>query len=123
MSLIQSSLDLFPSSGQQYFGSTASFGAFSIYARDDIENNNRLKDIINKDAIYDDDFDAKEIAKMNDNAKMIYSVIEDYIKAFSLDHNLSLVFINPMDLQPIVASIYEYIKEIRKNDSNEEIRC
>ncbi|MDD7473651.1 MAG: DUF87 domain-containing protein, partial [Pseudomonadota bacterium] len=121
MSLIQSSLDLFPSSGQQYFGSTASFGAFSIYARDDIENNNRLKDIINKDAIYDDDFDAKEIAKMNDNAKMIYSVIEDYIKAFSLDHNLSLVFINPMDLQPIVASIYEYIKEIRKNDSNEEI--
>lgn len=121
MGLIQSALDLFPSSGQQYFGSTASFGAFSVYARNDIENNSRLKDIIHKDAIFDDDFDAKEIAQMNDNAKMIYGVIHDYAKAFQNDNNLSLVFVNPIELQPIVAAVYKYIEYIRKTDVNGKI--
>lgn len=121
MSLIQSSLDLFPSSGQQYFGSTASFGAFSVYARNDIENNSRLKDIIHKDAIFDDDFDAKEIAQLNDNAKMIYGVIYDYTRAFQNDNNLSLVFVNPMELQPIVAAVYKYIDYVRKSDPNGKI--
>lgn len=121
MGLIQSALDLFPSSGQQYFGSTASFGAFSVYARNDIENNSRLKDIIHKDAIFDDDFDAKEISQMNDNAKMIYGVIYDYSRAFQSDNNLSLVFVNPIELQPIVAAIYKYIEYVRKTDANGKI--
>lgn len=121
MGLIQSALDLFPSSGQQYFGSTASFGAFSVYARNDIENNSRLKDIIHKDAIFDDDFDAKEIAQMNDNAKMIYGVIHDYTRAFQSDNNLSLVFVNPIELQPIVAAVYKYIEYVRKTDANGKI--
>lgn len=121
MGLIQSALDLFPSSGQQYFGATASFGAFSVYARNDIENNSRLKDIIHKDAIFDDDFDAKEISQMNDNAKMIYGVIHDYSRAFQSDNNLSLVFVNPIELQPIVAAIYKYIDYVRKTDANGKI--
>lgn len=121
MGLIQSVLDLFPSSGQQYFGSKASFGAFSVYARNDIENNSRLKDIIHKDAIFDDDFDAKEIAQMNDNAQMIYGVIHDYSRAFQSDNNLSLVFVNPNELQPIVAAIYKYIEYVRKTDANGKI--
>ena len=121
MSLIQSALDLFPSSGQQYFGSTSSFGTFSVYARSDIKNEGRLKDIIHKDAIFDDDFDGKEIAQFNDNAKMIYGVIYDYIRSFQNDNNLSLVFINPMDLQPIVASVYKYIDSVRRTNSNTKI--
>lgn len=121
MGLIQSSLDLFPSSGQQYFGSTSSFGAFSVYARSDMENNSRLKDIIHKDAIFDDDFDAKEIAHMNDNAQMIYSVIYDYTRAFQNDNNLSLVFVNPIELQPIVAAIFRYKDYIRTSNPNGKI--
>lgn len=121
MGLIQSALDLFPSSGQQYFESTASFGAFSVYARNDIKNNSRLKDIIHKDAIFDDDFDAKEIAQMNDNAKMIFGVIHDYSRAFQSDNNLSLVFVNPIELQPIVAAVYKYIEYVRKTDANGKI--
>lgn len=121
MGLIQSSLDLFPSSGQQYFGSTSSFGAFSVYSRSDMENNSRLKDIIHKDAIFDDDFDAKEIAHMNDNAQMIYGVIYDYTRAFQNDNNLSLVFVNPIELQPIVAAIFRYKDYIRNSDPNGKI--
>lgn len=121
MSMIQSAVDLFPSSGQQYFGSSASFGNFSVFARSDLENTTRLKDIIHKDAIFDDDFDTKEIAQMNDNAKMIYGVIRDYTKAFQSDNNLSLVFINPIELQPIVAAVYKYIEVVRKNAAESKI--
>ena len=113
MSLIQSALDLFPS-GAQYFSSTTSFGGFSVYARDDIENNSRLKDIIHKDAVFDDDFNAREFSQMNDNAKMIYGVIHDYVKSFRNDNNISLVFVNPIELQPIVAAIYKYVEYMRK---------
>ena len=121
LSLIQSALDLFPSSGQQYFSSTASFGEFSVYARNDIENNSRLKDIIHKDAVFDDDFNAKEFAQMNDNAKMIYGVIYDYVRSFRNDNNISLVFVNPIELQPIVAAVYKYVDYVRKIGSKGEI--
>lgn len=120
MSMIQSSLDIFPSYGQHYFGAVNSFGTFSIYRRNDIENNSRLKDMIHKDAIYDDDFDVKENIRMNDNAKMIYGVLTDYIKAFPNSYkNLSVVFIDPSELQPIIASIYKFI-EIQKKEHEED---
>ena len=61
MCLIQNSVDLFPSSEQKYFGLTSAYGAFSVYAQGDLACNNRLNDIIRKEAIYDDDFDTKEI--------------------------------------------------------------
>lgn len=121
MSMIQSALDIFPSYDQQYFGAINSFGAFSVYGRSDIENNSRLKDMIHKDAIYDDDFDSKENARMNDNAKMIYGVLADYTKAFPSSYrDLSIVFIDPSELQPIIASVYKYI-EIEKKKHPDEL--
>lgn len=122
MSMIQSSLDIFPSYGQQYFGAMASFGSYSLYGRSDLKNDNRLKDMIHKDAIFDDDFDNKEISKLNDNAKMIYGVLEDYAKAFpNSEDNLSIVFVDPSELQPIIASIYKYIDVRRKKTTEGKI--
>lgn len=122
MSMIQSSLDIFPSYGQHYFGAVNSFGTFSVYGRSDIENNSRLKDMIHKDAIYDDDFDGKENVRMNDNAKMIYGVLADYTKAFpNAYRNLSFVFIAPSELQPIIASVYKYIEMQRKKHPDDKI--
>lgn len=122
MSMIQSSLDLFPSYGQSYFGAVSSFGAFSVYGRSDIENNSRLKDMIHKDAIFDDDFDSKENAKMTDNAKMIYGVLMDYLKAFPDSfRNLSIVFVDSSELQPIIASVYKYIEVIKRKHVDQKI--
>ena len=122
MSMLQSTLDLFPSYGQVYFGTIASYGAFSLYGRNDIKNENRLRDMIHKDAIFDDDFDKNEVSRLNDNAKMIYGVMLDYAKAFpnSAD-NLSIVFIDPSELQPIVAAIYKYIDARRKNNFSAKV--
>lgn len=122
MSMIQSSLDIFPSYGQHYFGAVNSFGTFSVYGRSDIENNSRLKDMIHKDAIYDDDFDGKENAKMNDNAKMVYGVLADYTRAFSNSYrNLSIVFVDPSELQPIIASVYKFIEIQKKKHPEDKI--
>lgn len=117
MCVIQSTLDIFPTDGQTYFGAMASFGAFTLYGKSDIKNESHLRDMIHKDAIFDDDFDKSEVFLFSDNAKMIYSVLLDYAKAFpdSAD-NLNVVFIDPSELQPIVAAIYKYI-EIRRNRS------
>ena len=122
MSMLQNTLDLFPSYGQMYFGTIASYGAFSLYGRNDIKNENRLRDMIHKDAIFDDDFDKNEVARLNDNAKMIYGVMLDYAKAFpnSAD-NLSIVFIDPSELQPIVAAIYKYIDARRKHNISAKV--
>lgn len=122
MSMLQSTLDLFPSYGQVYFGTIASYGAFSLYGRNDIKNENRLRDMIHKDATFDDDFDKNEVSRLNDNAKMIYGVMLDYAKAFpnSAD-NLSIVFIDPSELQPIVAAIYKYIDARRKNNISAKV--
>ena len=122
MSMLQSTLDLFPSYGQVYFGTIASYGAFSLYGRNDIKNENRLRDMIHKDAIFDDDFDKNEVARLNDNAKMIYGVMLDYAKAFpnSAD-NLSIVFIDPSELQPIVAAMYKYIDTRRKKNATAKV--
>lgn len=122
MSMLQSTLDIFPSYGQVYLGTIASFGAFSLYGRGDVKSENRLRDMIHKDAIFDDDFNRKEVYRLNDNAKMIYSVISDYAKAFpNLSNNLSIVFIDPSELQPIVAAIYNYIEIRRKNEEQAKI--
>lgn len=120
MSMIQSSVDVFPTSNGQYYGVLGSYGAFSIYGRDDIENDARLKDSIQKDAIFDDDFDQKEIYRMTDNAKMIFGGIAQYVKAFpSASNNLVLVFINPSELQPIIAAVYHYIELLKKKNEEE----
>ena len=119
MSMLQSSLDIFPSSGQQYFSSIASYGLYSLYACNDLKNTSRLKDIIRKDAIFDDDFVPGEMSQMNDNAEMIYSIIQNYIKAFEKQSNFNLVFINPVELQPIVAAVYKYIENVQKTTSND----
>ena len=111
MCMIQSSVDLFPSYRQQYFGCMASYGSYGLYGRTDLKNDNRLRDMIHKDAIYDDDFDTNEIKNFNDNARLIYEVLIKYEKAFpNSANNLSLAFIDPSELQPIIAALHKYIQ-------------
>ncbi len=122
MSMIQSALDIFPTTNQQYYGIHNAFGSFSVYGREDIKNTTRLKDIIRKDAIYDDDFTGKDNVEMNDDSKMIYGVLQDYQKAFPSSYkNISIAFIDPSELQPIIASIYKFIDVSREKHPEERI--
>ena len=112
MSLIQNILDIFPKTNNTFYGTKISYGSYSLYVGEAITTRKRLRDIIQKDAVFDDDFIDKEMKKMTDDAKMYYDVIKQYVKAFNQSrNNLKFVFINPTDLQPIVAAVHKYILE------------
>ena len=121
MTEIQSSIDLFPADGNDYMGVIGTYGHFCVYGNEHKISSikTRMKDVIHKEAIYDEEFKASELTRMNDDAQMIYDVLLDYNKAMpSVKCTLSIVFINPPDLQPIIAAISKYTKDIRTEDPN-----
>lgn len=118
MTEIQSAVDLFPAESVDYYGIAGSYGTFSVYGNSSnmLDVKVRVRDLIKKEAIYDDEFNKAELTKMNDDAVMIFDVLCDYIKAIpSAKYNMSLVFINPVDLQPIIAAVYHYTDILRKD--------
>lgn len=124
MTEIQSTIDLFPARGNDYMGILGTFGNFCIYGNEKNENLVRttVKDILRKEAIYDEEFKASELTQMNDDAKMIYDVLIDYNKAMpSVKCSLNIVFLNPPELQPIIAAISKYTKDIRRKDETTTI--
>ena len=119
MTEIQSSIDLFPADGNDYMGVLGTYGHFCVYGneRNISTIKTRVKDVIRKEAIYDEEFKTSELTKMNDDARMIYDILTDYNKAMpSVKCTLSIVFINPPDLQPIISAISKYTKEIHLDD-------
>ena len=122
LSLFQNAVDLFPTSGSAFFGVTKNYGLYTIYARKDIKAESRFRDLIDKDAVFDDDFKAKSYSVMNDDALMVFNVIENYIKAFpNSKDNLSLVFVDPVELQPVIAAVHKYIEEFHSKYGNDSM--
>lgn len=124
MTEIQSTIDLFPADGNDYMGVLGTYGHFCVYGNEHKISaiKTRVKDVIRKEAIYDEEFKTSELTKMNDDARMIYDVLTDYNKAMpSVKNTLSIVFINPPDLQPIISAISKYTKDIRLTDSEAQI--
>lgn len=124
MTKIQSAIDLFPTKGNDYMGVLGTFGNFCVYGN---EKNTalvrtRIKDVLRKEAIYDEEFKASELTQMNDDAKMLYDVLLDYNKAMpSVRRSLNIVFLNPPELQPIISAISKYTKDIRLEDETAAI--
>ena len=118
---IQSSVDLFPAKQDRLFGCLASYGSYSVYGDSEIKHEikTRVKDLIKKEAIYDEEFSKTELMYMSDDAQMIYDLLNDYVSAMVYArYNLSLVFVNPSDLQPIIAAIYRYIEDLQSDKSS-----
>lgn len=116
MSEIQASIDVFPTGGNDYMGIMGTFGNFCVYGNEKNASSirTRVKDVLRKEAIYDEEFKTSELVQMNDDAKMIYDVLKDYNKAMpSVRYSLNVVFLNPPELQPIISAISYYTKGIR----------
>ena len=120
LSLYQNAVDLFPTSNSAYFGVKKNHGMYTVYSTSDVKSESTFRDLINKESIFDDDFKAKSYSVMNDDALMIFNVIENYIKAFpNSKDNLNLVFVDPMDLQPVIAAVHKYIAEYHSEYGDE----
>ena len=124
MTEIQSTIDLFPAKGNDYMGILGTFGNFCVYGNEKYTTlvRTRVKDILRKEAIYDEEFKASELTQMNDDAKMLYDVLLDYHKAMpSVKCSLNIVFLNPPELQPIISAVSKYTKDIRIKDETAAI--
>jgi len=119
LSCIHQAIDIFPTEGRQYFGNLHTFGYFCLCGNVKSQENIRIKDMLKKEAVFDDDFTESEFKQINADAQMIYDVLEDYIKAFPNKSNeLSLAFIDPSELQPVVAAVHNYLAQIKRDTSN-----
>ena len=122
MSIVKNAAVVFPASGQKLFGAVNSFGSYSLYAADTFENESRVRDLIQKDIIFDDTFTNDELIGISENSKMLLNIIKSYARSFVYAKtNLKLVFINPGELQPVVSAVYNYVKKIRAADRDVQI--
>lgn len=115
MSQIQEGVDIYPAKDSGFFGTTHAFANYCICGICKASNQKRLKTIMQKDAVFDDDFNDGAFKHMNVSAKMLLDVLEAYVKALpNSATNLSLAVIDPDDLQPIIAAVYQYIIQEKK---------
>ena len=116
---IQNVVSVFPKNNDAYFGEIKTFGTFSLYAAKNVQNDNKLRDYIRKDAIFDDDFKKSALTALTSDARMMLDVMNDYVRAFpDAYQHLRVVFINPTNLQPIVSSIYRFVQSYKDKAQN-----
>ena len=122
LSCIHQAVDIFPTAGRHYFGNLHTFGNFCLCGNANAQENIRIKDMLRKEAVFDDDFSEGELTHVDADALMIFDVIEDYINAFpNKAYELGLAFIDPSELQPVVAAIHKYIDKIKKQSNGSDI--
>lgn len=123
LSQIQEGVDVFPAKEGKYFGTTHAFANYCICGTSAEMPQKWMKAIMRKDAVFDDDFNDSAFKHMNVSSKMLLDVIEAYIKALpSSATNLSVAVIDPEDLQPIIAALYQYIIQLKSVDPKKAVQ-
>lgn len=122
LSTIQEGVEIFPGRAGQFFGSKRAFSAYGLCAQRDLTSPTRSRDLLKKEGIYDEDFDEKEFARQDPSVQVIYDVFADYDKAFpGAVRTMSVAFIDPPELQPIVAALHRLIQEQGAVESGQRI--
>ena len=120
LSQIQEGIDIFKGKKNDYFGSVRAFANYGICGTDKSDNRKWLKILMQKDSVFDDDFCDTELKTMNHSARMLYDVINSYLKARpAVKRNLSIAVINPSELPPVIAAINKHITIVKNEFVND----
>ena len=112
MSEIHEGLDIFPGKNSTFFGTTRAFADYCICGSAQLNRALYIGGILKKDSVYDDDFKAGSLKRMDDAGRMYLDVIESYLKALPDSRfNMTITVVNPKDLQPVVAAVYRHIQD------------
>ena len=92
------------------------FGYFCTYGEYKSDSQfNRMTAILQKEAVFDDDFADSSLKHISAEAKMMIKVMMDYRKTYGLTcEHISLTFVNPSDLQVVVSALSGFISETKK---------
>ncbi|MBQ6205506.1 MAG: hypothetical protein IJK52_00325, partial [Oscillospiraceae bacterium] len=120
---IREGVDIFPEKRRAYFGVRRAYANYCLYGREASDGNAWMKSILQKEAVFDDNFKDSVFKEMNPAAEMIGDVIAAYIRALpNAADNLSLAFINPNDFQPVIAAVYQHIQRQKAKSADESRR-
>ena len=106
--------------GERLIGVNQTYGYFSLYGEYHVnEHFTRMGTMLEKEAIYDDDFSDTAFNHISAEAKMIIRVMDNYRITYGKeDDRFTLTFVNPPDLQVIVSAITGYVKEVKQRSKN-----
>lgn len=105
---------------ERLIGVNQTYGYFSLYGEYHVsEHFTRMGVMLEKEAIYDDDFSDTAFNHISAEAKMIIRVMDSYRDTYGKeDERFTLTFVNPLDLQVIVSAITGYVKELKTRTKN-----
>lgn len=121
LSSIHSAVDAFYGEQNHLMATNQVYGYFALYGKYKSSSNfMRMGSMLQKEAVYDEGFKNASFNQMNAEAKMIVNVIENYIRTYGQSGaHLSLVFVNPVNLQIIVSAIGSFVTQQKKRLGDE----
>ena len=123
LSQIREGVDIFPEKHRVYFGVRRAYANYCLYGQDASDGNTWMKSILQKEAVFDDDFKDGVFKEINPAAEMIGDVIAAYVRALpTAADNLSIAVINPNDFQPVIAAVYQHIQRQKGKSADESRR-
>lgn len=126
LSMITQTLDIFTTNNirgnDELIGNTHTFGSYSIYGTTKEMIRVRMQDILRKDQVFDENFQDSEYKYIDADSRIYFDVYQSFTKAFpNRKYELTLSFVNPSNLKPIVSSIHNYINDLKKEQNGEII--
>lgn len=120
LSSIHNSTDAFFGVGNELLTHGTSFGYYTLYGSVcDGGLFTRAQQIERREAVFEDDFDDKEMKNMTREAQVLLSVMNQYVETYpQAKKTISISFINPEDLQIVVSALYKYVSDLRKECPN-----
>jgi DNA phosphorothioation-dependent restriction protein DptH len=117
LSTITSAVDILKhKTSRTYLGCKNVFGAYAVYKDDSYAYTGIQQTLVKKpDVVQDDGFSASEMLAQSPLSRVVSTKILDYVSTFParLD-GLRVAFVNPYDLQPIIAGMHEASRTLNK---------
>ena len=116
LSTITSGTDILISSeNKEYLTTKNVFGYFALYGKNAAKSNSFSSvNLLNNEIVLDEDFSLKEFMRPSPISIIIKRSISDYLETFpSHIDGVKITFINPSQLQPIIAGVHEVVQELK----------
>lgn len=121
LSNVHSAIDAYYSDANKLSSFSKTHGYYVLYGTHESSTHFiSSQDVLLKEAVFDDDFDDRDMKRLTREARVIKNVLQQYSATYTRGyHTLSLTFINPQDLQVVVSALYHFIEALRKDNKQE----